>query len=135
MCRQASVARGTPFNKFSYKNKWYTNVTLGRDSGNHVVTMHAHVLICAATHGVPNTVLHPPTGKKAKSKIHQALHLPPCPSVHGGCNNPLHLRWGLPVDNLHDQGFRMQGKRKGRPRVSLPTIQEARARTRSQAQV
>lgn len=85
---------GSPFAKLKGNNMWYTTITLGKDKEGTVVRELAHVLITAARYGVPNTLFK--EGLR-RSQVHQALHLPKCPHGHGGCNNPLHLRWGLPT--------------------------------------
>lgn len=103
---------GSPFAKLQASKKWYTNITLGKDKHGKVVREKAHVLITAAMHGVPNTLFD---DEVSKSKTHQALHLPKCPHVHGGCNNPLHMRWGLPRENKLDQALRRARK----PRFSV----------------
>ena len=109
---------GSPYARLVGDNKWYTTIKLGKDKDGKEVREKAHVLITAARFGVPNTLFQKGLDK---SEVHQALHLANCPHHHGGCNNPMHLRWGLPKENKLDQSFRrIIGVQVGKPKVASP---------------
>ena len=120
---------------------WYTWVTLGRDKHGEVVRETAHRLIAAARFGVPHSLFDK---SLPRSRVHQALHLPVCPALPGGCCNPLHLRWAYPKHNVKDQSImrlHKQGPKvarvllvgKPKPSVMLaPCVPVARRVTRSQ---
>ena len=95
-----SFHQDLPFNKSQFTTSWYTQVKLGRDKTGAIIKERAHVIIAAARFGVPNSKFRKtlPFGK-----VHQALHCACCPHDHGGCNNPLHIRWGKIAENLQDQ--------------------------------
>ena len=94
---------GSPFTKHIAPNKGYTFITLGKDKEGRAVREQAHVLITAARYGVPDSLFVKDLNHR---DVHQALHQPKCPHVGGGCNNPLHMRWGLPKENKLDQSSR-----------------------------
>ena len=141
MPSRTSFPAGAPFAKHVGEKWWYTTIRLGRDSQGRLVRELAHRLIAAARYGVPDTLFQ--VGL-SKSQVHQALHLPKDPHNQGGCNNPLHMRWGLPALNKLDQSMRRarpstSGIKVGRPKKALvvaPTqgrISVSRRVTRSQA--
>lgn len=138
MPSRTSFPAGTPFAKHVGEKWWYTTIRLGKDSQGRMVKEKAHRLMAAARYGVPHTLFQ--VGL-SKSQVHQALHLPKDPHNQGGCNNPLHMRWGLPAENRLDQSLRWakpSGIKVGRPKkalVAAPTqgIPVSRRVARSQA--
>ena len=79
---------------------WYTKVRLGRTKEGKIVKVCAHVLIAAARYGVPDCHFDKDI---PRHKRLQALHLFDCPDKKGGCNNPLHMRWGTCKENALDR--------------------------------
>lgn len=119
MPSKTSFPAGIPFAKHVGEKWWYTTIRLGRDSQGRLVKEKAHRLIAAARYGVPDTLFQ--VGL-SKSQVHQALHLPKDPHHKGGCNNPLHMRWGLPAENRLDQSLRRARTcrdRVGRPKAEV----------------
>ena len=80
---------------------WYTWVFLGWTADGDLVQERFHVILAAARFGIPTSVLK--AWKLRHSKPDMCLHLPSCPGNKGGCNNPLHLRWGNAAANRQDQ--------------------------------
>ena len=117
MPAKTRFAPGSALHKDEGPVTWYTWVVLGRDSAGKMVKCRAHQLIAAAKCGVPDS-LFPKNSRGRpsmlpKSQQHQALHHPSCPGCKGGCNNPLHIRWGTPEENRKDREQKRQAKNEG----------------------
>ena len=108
MPSKQAFPKGIPCSKHTGDSFWYTKVRLGKTKDGEVVKVCAHVLIATARYGVPDSHFDKDV---PRSEVHEALHESGCSRCNGGCNNPLHIRWGFSRDNHEDRQIKKQSKK------------------------